>query len=243
MSSAVRHALPLTLMLGAGLLGGCYGYASYPPVETASPVSRNPNAPPIDELMMLATRWVADRYPPPRSGPAVVGEAQFAINLPEGVRRDVYERVSERTGGRAVPLTQENAQTLPVYHISRIWVRMHDAKVDIMRPRLELPRKTDGQPVYECITLLVEGGLQPWRVTRFQTWEVGIMEPPPLWYCPADYGPIYAGSADRRSYPASPAAAPEGEVVSQPDRGVDQSGAPLARPVSEAPTPQENPGD
>jgi len=241
MRCTIHTALAIGLLTaGAGSLVGCYGYASYPPIESASPGINNPNAPPVDELMMLATKWVADRYPPPRSGPAVVGEAQFAINLPEGVRRDVYERVSERTGGRAVPITPETAAALPVYHIARVWVRMHQAKVDIMRPRLELPRDSDGQPVYECITLLVDGGMQPWRVTRFQTWQVGVVSTPARWYCPDDYGPVYPGSAERRTYPSATATVHEVEV--HEDRGVNSSGIPEARPVEEAPPPQTGTG-
>jgi len=236
MSRALRNTLAIGLLTcAAGSLTGCYGYASYPPIESAKPGVNNPNAPPADELMMLGTKWVADRYPPPRRGPAVAGEAEFAINLPEGVRRDVYERVSTYTGGRAVPLTAENAGTLPIYSISRIWVRMHDAKVDVMRPRLDLPRKPDGQPVYECITLIVAGGFQPWRVTRFQTWEVGVVEPPPLWYCPTDYG-SYSGRAP--TAPAYPAESVGDEATEA--RGVDSTGAPVARPVEEAPPPQSS---
>ncbi len=237
MLRALRTTLALALIAGASGLIGCYGYASYPAIEGAKPGIDNPNAPPVDELMILSTRWVADRYPPPRRGPAVVGQAEFAINLPEGVRRDVYERVSERTGGRAVPVTEENARTLPVYHISRIWVRMHDAKVDVMRPRLDLPKKPDGEPVYECITLLVEGGLQPWRVTRFQTWEVGIVEPPPLWYCPEDYG-SYSGRAPTAK-PAEDAGVDEAEE----SRGVDSKGAPIPRPADEAPPAGDGDGE
>lgn len=240
----MHRTITTTLSIGliaaaAGSLVGCVGYASYPPIDSASPVVNNPNAPPADELMMLGTKWVADRYPPPHAGPVVAGEPQFAINLPEGVRRDVYERVSQRTGGRAVPLTEENAKTLPIYSISRIWIRMHDAKIDIMRPRLELPKQSDGQPVYECITLLVEGGMQPWRVTRFQTWEVGIVPPPPLWYCPEDYGPVYAMSGQYRPpvapKPTTTATAPE-------ENGVDSRGVPVPRPVEEAP-PIKNDSD
>ncbi len=220
MNKAVRTSLSLVLLAG-GALAGCYGYASYPPIDSAHPVINNPNAPPTDELMMLATKWVADRYPPPHAGPVVAGEALFAINLPEGVRRDVYERVSERTGGRAAPLTAENAKTLPVYHISRVWVRMRDAKVDVMRPRLDVPPRPDGQPVYECITLLCEGGLQPWRVARFQTWQPGIIDTPSLYYCPEDYG--------------NTAIPPPRKTVPEASPGVDKSGAPIPKPESDAP--------
>jgi len=109
---------------------------------------------------------------------------------------------------------------------------MHDAKVDIMRPRLDLPPKPDGEPVYQCITLLVEGGLQPWRVTRFQTWEVGVVEPPPLWYCPESYG-SYSGRAP------GPKAEPEPSDEAGENRGVDSSGVPIPKPAEEAPPARE----
>ena len=236
MQQAIRTTLAAFLFSLAGSgLAGCVGYASYPPIESATPSSTNPNAPPIDELMMLAVKWVADRYPPPHAGPGVAGEATFAINLPVGVRRDVYERVSAKTGGLGVPVTAENMKTLPVYHIARVWVRMRDAKVDVLRPRLELPRKVDGQPVYECITLICDGGMQPWRVVRFQTWEVGVVDTPLLYYCPEDYGTM--------AYPLPPAGSKKKAEPVFDERGVDPNGVPMSQPVGDVPKPVAEPGE
>jgi hypothetical protein len=149
----------------------------------------NPNAPPTDTLMTLSLRWLVDKYPPQTGGPAIAGEKYFAVNLPRGVRKSTYERVAERVSNAAVPLTEENYQSLPIYHVAQVWVRSRVAKITVLRPRQELGLNGKGQPVYEGITLHMEGGFQPWRVVRWQTWEVGVIDTPELYFCPSQEWP------------------------------------------------------
>jgi hypothetical protein len=197
-------------LLGAALSGGCVGYASYPPVDGATMAVNNPNAPPTDTLMTQSLRWLVDKYPPQTGGPAIAGEKYFAINLPKGVRKSTYERVAERVSPAAVPLTAENYTQLPIYHVAQLWVRSRVAKVTVLRPRQELGLNSKGQPAYEGITLHMEGGFQPWRVVRWQTWEIGVIDTPELYFCPTSEWPEKIRPV--RESPAEPQAQPEETV-------------------------------
>ncbi len=185
---AVRRSGPVTLgclsllALAALVAPGCTGYHSYPPIK-GSIASTNPNSPPIDELMILSLDWVTTRYPV--EGTVIAGRSpEFAINLPAGVRKSVYEYVARKVSDRARPLTAENADKVPIYHIAELWVRDGLAKVTVLRPAYELGPAPDGKPVYQGITLRIEGGLHPWRVVRHQVWEVGTIPMPELYFCP-----------------------------------------------------------
>lgn len=172
----------LALLVSAALLSqGCTGYHSYPPIK-GSMASTNPNSPPVDEIMIASLEWVTTRYPV--GGTVISGETpEFAINLPRGVRKSVYEHVAAKVSDRARPLTPDNA-SLPTYHIAELWVRDGLAKVTVLRPAHELGPGPDGKPVYQGITLRIEGGLHPWRVVRHQVWEVGTIQLPELYFCP-----------------------------------------------------------
>ena len=138
MNATLNLATRRTLVapLAAGLLvsaalfaQGCTGYHSYPPIK-GSMASTNPNSPPVDEIMIVSLDWVTTRYPV--GGTVISGETpEFAINLPRGVRKSVYEYVAEKVSDRARPLTPDNADTIPVYHIAELWVRDGLAKVTV----------------------------------------------------------------------------------------------------------------
>ncbi len=191
----------VAVLSASSLFSGCVGYATYPPVQGAYGAPNNPNAPPVDELMALSLKWVTDRYPIKSGSPTVAGEPQFAINLPRGVRKSIYERTAAALGDKAQPLTPENATTLPIYHVAEIRVRGRVAKVDVLRPAQELGSRPDGQPVYQCITLHIEGGFQPWRVIRFQAWEPGVVQVPEYYYVPAVEWPDRERAEELRSSP------------------------------------------
>lgn len=182
-------------------LSGCVGYATYPPVQGAYGAPNNPNAPPVDELMALSLKWVTDRYPIRAGLPTVAGQPQFAINLPRGVRKSTYERTAAVLGDKALPLTPENATKLPIYHVAEIRVRGRVAKIDVLRPAQELGSRPDGQPVYQCITLYIEGGFQQWRVMGFQAWEPGVVPVPEYYYVPAVEWPDRDRAEELRSQP------------------------------------------
>jgi len=189
----------ITVLSASSLLSGCVGYATYPPVQGAYGAPNNPNAPPVDELMALSLKWVTDRYPIRSGTPTVAGDPQFAVNLPRGVRKSTYERTAAALGDKALPLTPENATKLPIYHVAEIRVRGRVAKVDVLRPAQELGARPDGQPVYQCITLHIEGGFQQWRVIRFQAWEPGVVAVPEYYYVPVVEWPDRERAEELRS--------------------------------------------
>lgn len=181
---ALITAAPLAISLA-----GCVGpHHNYPPIPGTPLAVNNPNAPPVDDLMILSLRWLVKKYPPALAGPGVAGEPALAINLPAGVRNDVYWRVAREVSDKAVPLSREAVGRLPIYHIEQLRVREGRADVTVLRPRQELGIGPGGQPVYEGITLRIEGGFSPWRIVRWQTWEPGVIPTPDLYFCPPEGG-------------------------------------------------------
>ncbi len=188
-------------------LGGCVAYNTYPKVE-GYPAFSNPNDTAVQDLMTVALTWVIQRYPPTESAgqgaPAVGVEeppggeaggegktagapvpARLAINLPPGMRHNVYQLIVKRVGQGAVPLTPET-ENLPTYHVVRVWAGGDEAKVDIVRPVLSLGTGPDGKPVYQALTVKMRGGLQYWRVTSHRVWSIGAVSAPPPNYVPQE---------------------------------------------------------
>lgn len=170
-----RMAGYIAAILGAaavGGLGGCVGYASYPPVPGDTAIN-DPNHPPMNEMMATALRWAAEEFPVDPADP----NAPYAVNLPVGVRPETYEFVLGRIGGAAMPLTHGTA-TLPTFHVKRIRVRGDSGQVDILRPVRELSPSPTGEPVYQEVTVRMEGGWQPWHVVGRREWSMGAGQAP-----------------------------------------------------------------
>ncbi len=190
-----RHAVRTLLLLTVAALcvPGCVGHNVINPVADGERGFSNPNSDPIPPLMIEAVRWVATRYPPEESAEWSVGAAslpedgatgpRFAVNLPQGVNRLVYKRVCDLIGFGAVPM-QPGYESLPTYHVSRIWVSGDEARVDVIRPIKGLPGGADGRPVTQPITVRLRGGLQPWRVTSHNVWSFNSLPTPPINYMP-----------------------------------------------------------
>lgn len=191
---------------------GCVGYSSYPNIEGAKLASTNPNLYSSRECMAIALAWVVNKFPP--STPATsYGNPRALINLFPGITRESYftiaDKVSAATNIEISPVDIGDADSnLPIYHVARVWLRHGDAKVDILRPLPAMGAGSDGQPVYQCITVILEGGFQPWLVKATHTREPGLVEVPPLYYLPDE--PVAAT-------PPAPAAEPQpGEPAPQP---------------------------
>lgn len=153
------------IAIAGSLVGGCVGYHSYPPTpEQRARAGMGERAP--TDVMVLALQRVITLHPPED-----VGGRAFAVNLPVTTPPDVYGMVAERVGGQ--PLTRD-AEGLPVYHIARVWVRNSRAWVDVIWPA---PGGED-----RSSTVWLEGGLQPWRVTRVQEWNPGVIPTPEPYY-------------------------------------------------------------
>jgi hypothetical protein len=191
------------IKLLAGVVGGivllagtaCQEYATYPPVATAKGMSEDLNNPGSEKAMVAALQYVATHYPPggktfePKAT-AETGLLQaaypMAINLPKGMRKSFYERMASDVGTQAVPLTEDvwNSGRLPVYHVTRVWMRFHDGTVDVLRPMPELGIGSDGKPVYQKVTVKLTGGFEPWRVVHARAWEPGVEATPEPYFLP-----------------------------------------------------------
>lgn len=183
------------MMLAAGTLGGCYGHSNYPAIDGAVAANDNPNTPATERCMTLAVRWVADRYPPrndrefavtPEEAGDITVRWPMVLNLPVGTRKIFYDRIAANCGPMVRPMSAETENSGdPVYHVGRIWVRAHEAKVDVFRPMPEIgeaPRS--GGRVYQMITVTLKGGFEPWRVVHGRAWEPGAYDVPESYYVP-----------------------------------------------------------
>lgn len=181
-----------SLVLGAA--GGCQQYVSSPGVPTARGIPENPNKPAALSCMVESVRYVATRYPPgditynpEKPEAALEVPYDLAINPPRGLRKSFYERLVKQVGPKAVPMSaQAEFGAAPVFHITRVWMRFQTATVDVLRPMPEVGPGPDGKPVYQMVTLRLEGGLQPWRVVHARAWEPDGVEVPPPYYMPAE---------------------------------------------------------
>jgi len=184
------------LVLSAGTLAtgpfGCQQYSTYPEIPTAEGISEDPNRPAAEAVMREAMRYIVTRYSPGMAHEGasraemgrVTADFPLIVNLPRGLRRSFYERIARDIGPQVEPLTEENvgaaagATDLPIFHVGRVWLRFNTATVDIFRPTPELGLGPDGRPIYQMVTVRLEGGFKPWRVIHARAWEPGDNEPP-----------------------------------------------------------------
>jgi hypothetical protein len=139
LSSLSRSALAAAGLIGLAMASGCAReYANYPPIQGDTFAVKDLNSRQMQDAMAAALRWTVLRYPPP--GGAQEGQ-MLAINLPPGIGETGYAYVAERVGEGAVPLTEENAKRLPVYHVTRVWLRGTTARIDVVRPLFEVGEK------------------------------------------------------------------------------------------------------
>jgi hypothetical protein len=181
------------LVAGALLVGsGCQQYVSSPGVPEARGIPENPNKPAALACMAEAVRYVATRYPP--GDPTAPGadlkeqaamEVPYAmvVNPPRGLRRSFYERLVQAIGPRCAPMSETSADgPAPVFHITRVWMRFNSATVDVLRPMVEMGPGPDGRPVYQMVTVRLEGGLEPWRVVHARAWAPDVQAEVPRPY-------------------------------------------------------------
>lgn len=155
-------------------LTGCVGYTTYPPPGegTGDVAFNSPNTAPAPDVIFTAVKYAVEQYP-------VDGE--YTINLPAELNPTNIEYIGRVLGDpRAVRLTPET-ESLPVYHISRVWIRGFFAEVDVFRPVLDIPGP-EGAPVHQRITLKLRAHFARWRVQSAQASVIGIADPPSLTY-------------------------------------------------------------
>ncbi|CAG0962058.1 hypothetical protein PHYC_00779 [Phycisphaerales bacterium] len=168
------------VVLGLCAIAGCQQYVSSPGVPTARGIPENPNKPAAVSCMVEAVRYVATRYPPgdfnyearsAKEQGALEVPYAMVVNPPRGLRQSFYKRLVREIGPRCEPIAPANeAGPNPVFHISRVWMRFDSATVDVLRPMPEVGPGADGKPVYQMVTVRLEGGVEPWRVIHARAW-------------------------------------------------------------------------
>lgn len=190
-------------LAGVGLsLSGCIGHNNIEPIRGAVGFE-NPNNAPVPQVMVSALRWLVHRYPPQggESLPGMTEPEAFAISFPSGVRGDIAEWIVRQTfPGKAQPLTAEN-ESLPIYHIARVWVRGDMAYVDLFRPVPQFSPGPGGKTIYQPFTLHLRGGLKPWTVTGHRIYQPGTLEVPPRTYFERTGENLYRATSGQRPAP------------------------------------------
>ncbi len=185
------------LLAALTLLGlftpACQKYQNYPSVATARGTPEEPNNPATEAAIVASLQYVATRFPPhggiyakaPDDANKLHADFPFAVNMPAGMRKSFYERIPTKVGPDVKPLTPEIVEqgSLPIYHVTRVWLRFNSGTVDVLRPMTQLGKGPQGT-VYQKVTLRLEGGFSPWRVVHARAWEPGADEPPPFYYLP-----------------------------------------------------------
>ena len=190
-----RSSVYITFIVGAACaLGGCkHGGVNYPEIPSATGTRQNPNSPASESAMIAALQFVANRYEPgtlrldattSKEAGQTITQLPMAVNLPAGMRKSFYERIARLVGPNVVPMTAETDAALPVYHVTRVWLRFKQGSVDVMRPMPELPPGPDGRPVYQTVTLKMRVGVDAWRVLHARAWEPGLDPVPETYYVP-----------------------------------------------------------
>lgn len=160
-------------MAALGLLagGGCMGYSNMN-TESGTVSVSNPNARTPSEVVRESLRYVVGRYP---------AGGRFAVNLVEGTQPNMADFIMRELPAGAELVSPENTE-LPTYHVGVTRIRMGEAKVDIIRPVVELGVQPGGGYLTQAVTVHLEGGMNPWRVTLMQRWALGAVELPERWY-------------------------------------------------------------
>ncbi len=160
----------LGLAIGFGCVGGCVSYTNVP-VPNSAPAFKHANSGASIKVIVASIDRVVLRHPMrDRNG-------NYAVNLPAGTTPETANTIVSRLPDGAIVPFEGMSDTVPVYHISRVWLRGSSGKVDVVYP---IDHETDGG-----VTVWVHGGDQPWYVERLQFWAPGTIPTPPV-YVPID---------------------------------------------------------
>lgn len=175
-------------------LAGCQQYVSAPGVPTARGIPESPNQPAAADVMIACVQYVANNYPPGslRYDAASAHEQadvkvpyECVVNLPRGLRKSYYERIAAGVGPKCQPMTPDALTGhLPTFHVTRVWMRFNTATVDLLRPMPELGADASGKPIYQVVTLRLEGGTEPWRVVHARAYPHEDATVPPPYFLP-----------------------------------------------------------
>ncbi|MBX3321607.1 MAG: hypothetical protein KF757_01315 [Phycisphaeraceae bacterium] len=160
----------LCVISACAVVSGCVSYSTYPEVKGLAP--SNPNFIHVKPIVRESIKEIITQFHQDEFG-------TFAVNLPKGMTLEAQYSILDALDDRARLLTSQTLDR-PIYHVGRIWVRGTHAKVDIVRPILELGPSPSDVVTYQGMTVWLEGGVYPWGVTRVQPWSIGVVSPPEL---------------------------------------------------------------
>lgn len=159
------------LVVGAGCaavvlagIAGCASYANVPGPES-TPAVQDPNRRNPAAVIAEALRVVQRRYPI---------DGTYAVEFPPGTTRETAGVALAGMGSGAVHV-DDAAPGTPTYRVGRVWIRSGFAKVDVVRPVVELEPNTAGEYQTRIYTAWLSGGFEPWHVTRIQPWAIGTV--------------------------------------------------------------------
>ncbi|MCR9077034.1 MAG: hypothetical protein NXI07_13425 [bacterium] len=165
---------PAMLIASAALtlstLGGCVSYTNVPEPESA-PAFKSANHLQAKKVTHRALEEVVSRYPMHDS------QGRYSINLPAGTSLESAQEIVDGLPDGVVIPFEGMDQSIPTYHIGRIWIRASDAKVDVLYPA----RSFDGSAFTGNVTVWLNGGIRRWGVNRVQHWAPGTIEVPPIY--------------------------------------------------------------
>ncbi len=218
------------MLAGAGLasLPGCTSYTNLPgftnvPGPESAIAGQDPNGRQASRAAEAGLAWTIRRHPV--DGP-------YIINLPPGTSTETARSIAAALGPMAqIPLS--GTTDLPVYHVSRVWIRLSDGKVDVVFPS----KDGLGRDIERGVTAWMSAGVHPWRVTRGQYWSPGTVPTPSIWV-PIPQAELDAiAEAERAAARAArqPAPAPASEPVAEP------APTPQAQPAPAVPREQSTP--
>ncbi len=166
---SVRAAV-ISVVFGAALagLGGCVGWASYPPEAGQNPRLSDPNELHMTDVMVVGFNEVIRKFPPGTEPGKPMPAKSLAVNLPPDLKPLIHRRTVGRIQG-AVPLTPAT-EKLPTYHLVSMRVRGDEAQVNILRPVAEVEPSPSGENVYQEIRVSLRGGVKYWKVVGMREW-------------------------------------------------------------------------
>lgn len=158
------------LAIASLTLSGCVSYTNVPEPESA-PAFKSANHFQAKKVTAAALAEIIERYPMRDAN------GQYSVNLPAGTTLEsAQEIVSNLPEGVVIPFEGMDA-SIPTYHIGRIWIRVSDAKVDVLYPA----RSFDGTGFVGNATVWINGGVRTWNINRVQHWAPGTIAVPPLY--------------------------------------------------------------
>lgn len=172
MAHITKKILGFSILASSAILlgNGCVSYTNVP-VPNSAPAFKHANSGASIKSMVAALDRVILKHPMRDS------QGRYALNLPAGTTPETAATVLARLPKGAILPYEGMEEFVPVYHISRIWLRGVSGKVDVVYP---IDADTDGG-----VTAWVHGGDRSWYVERLQYWAPGTVPTPPL-YIPID---------------------------------------------------------